>query len=93
MNYSQKLLTWLKAANDGASDYRAAKIIGVTPQAVSHVRAQNRQFSDKTAVRIAQELKLDPIKVIARLHIDSESCHQTRQVWEEIIKLTEIKKQ
>lgn len=53
------------------TDYRAAKVLGVTRSAVSSWRHEAHQMSPTTALRIAEDLGLDPWPVIAQLHAET----------------------
>ena len=54
------------------SDYRLAKTLGVTPQAVSLWRHGKRSIGAKSARLIAAELGLDLAKVLAALDRERE---------------------
>lgn len=79
-----ELLTALKAANDGASDYAIAKKLGIQPQTIYHWRAGRFGMSDEIGLRTAQELGLDPAKVLIDLHIEREKGNATSHVWRDI---------
>lgn len=85
MNFSQMLLTELKAAHGGVTDYRASKILGVTTQTISKVKCNKSQFSDETAIKIAHKLGSSPVEVVARLHLDRETSPLKRELWQQIL--------
>ena len=78
------LLTRLKAANGGASDYRIAKLLGIQPQTVYHWKAGRSTMSDEVGVKAAEMLGLDPGKVLIDLHIERVKGDATSHVWRDI---------
>ena len=48
-----------------ASDYRIAKLLGITRASVSRFRTGKGSFCDETAIRAAELLGIEPLKVIA----------------------------
>ena len=79
-----ELLTALKAANDGASDYAIAKKLGIQPQTVYHWKAGRYMMSDEVGIKAAELLGLDPAKVLIDLHIEREKGNATSHVWRDI---------
>lgn len=77
-----ELLTALKAANGGASDYRIAQILGVSKQNVSAWKNGKATMSDPVAIHAAELLGLDPVTVLLDLHIEREREDATSRVWE-----------
>lgn len=57
-------LKLLKHKHNNCSDYRVAKILGLTQQGVSGLMLGKNVMSDVTAVKIAQELELSPLLVV-----------------------------
>jgi|GEM_PF-2433816 len=90
MNHSQTLLTDLKAAHGDISDYRVAQILGLRPQAISKVKCNRNHFSDVTVVKIANELGVNPVEAVAKVHLDDETCPIKRQLWEQILGETKV---
>lgn len=77
-------IEWLdavKARLDLPSDYAAAKALGVTRGAVSKYRNQLSVFDEKTCIRVAEILGVDPLEVIASARVESAKDAQTRTVW------------
>jgi hypothetical protein len=81
---TKELLTALKAANGGASDYRAAQLLEVKPQTVYRWVKGEAYMSDDVGLRAAEMLGLDPGKVLISLHIEREKGNATSQVWKDI---------
>ncbi|PRE65488.1 hypothetical protein C6P96_08485 [Burkholderia multivorans] len=75
---------WLDAVKtrlDLPSDYAAAKTLGVTRSAVSAYRNGRSVFDEKTCIRVAEILGVDPLEVIASARVESAKDAQTRTVW------------
>ena len=85
MNFSQTLLTELKAAYGGVTDYRAAKNLGVTPQTLSRVKCNHVQFSEETTIKIAHEIGVSPVEAVAMLHLETETSPLKRELWQQIL--------
>lgn len=84
MNYSQKLLTELKATCGLPSDYKTALVLGIAKQGISNIKTGKNHFCDETIVKIAQLMKKDPIELLAEKHINNDSGIM-RQVWLDIL--------
>lgn len=81
---TKTLLANLKAANDGASDYRVAKILGVKPQTVSQWKTGKATMGDESGIKAAQLLGLDAKKVLLDLHIERDAGNAASPVWKAI---------
>ena len=70
---------WLDLAKEkSGSDYRTAKIIGMTRQGIS--AARNRQaISSSNAAKLADYLGVDPIKIIAAADVDKNP--ENAKIW------------
>lgn len=79
-----ELLTRLKAAHNGASDYRMAKILGVSHQTVYHWKAGRSLMSNEVGIRAAELLGLDPAKVVIDLEIERNEGNSTSPFWKEL---------
>ena len=55
-----ELLKLLKDKYDNCSDYRLAKVLGVTPQAVSLWQQGKSIMNDEAALKVAKELDISP---------------------------------
>ena len=82
MKTTVQYLDALKARLDLPSDYAAAKVLGVTRQAVSKYRNGLSVFDENTAIRAAELLSLDPLEVIAACKAESAPDSHIRRVWE-----------
>lgn len=67
---TKELLTLLKAHYGGVSDYRLAKNLDVTPQAVSKWKKGNHTLSDEMAIRVAEILGLDTDYVLLSIYAE-----------------------
>lgn len=86
MTFQNHLLNRLKAAEDGASDYKLSKILGVSPQCISNVRKGRNGLKDQNLMKIADLLDMDRVTTVARAHIEGESTHEMRMLWGEILR-------
>ncbi|WP_080497635.1 helix-turn-helix domain-containing protein [Burkholderia ubonensis] len=82
MKTTVQYLDALKKRLDLPSDYAAAKVLGVTRQAVSKYRNGQSVFDEATAIRAAELLDLDPLEVIAACKAESAPDARVRRVWE-----------
>lgn len=89
MNYSQKLLTELKATECLPSNYMAAKIMQVSEACIHKVDKKNRQFSEENVQKIAKLMNIDPHEAVLHLRIDTANP-ETREVWREILAVYQI---
>jgi len=67
------------------SDYKAAQLLQVTKQTVSHVRG-GRSFSEKTAIRAAELLNLDPAEVLIATHLERVKDANARKILQRVVK-------
>ncbi|WP_080492206.1 helix-turn-helix domain-containing protein [Burkholderia ubonensis] len=82
MKTTVQYLDALKKRLDLPSDYAAAKVLGVTRQAVSKYRNGQSVFDEATAIRAAELLDLDPLEVISACKAESAPDARVRRVWE-----------
>jgi transcriptional regulator with XRE-family HTH domain len=66
------------------SDYKLAKLLNVEPQNVSHYRAGRRYMDPYTAARVAELLKVDPLKVIAACESQRARDEEQRTFWKRL---------
>lgn len=86
---AQKILKRLKAAQDGASDYRIAQLLEITPSAISLVKTKGTAFSDQTLVKIAHLLGENPQLFVADYHLATNDFPGMNEFWEELKRLAE----
>ena len=70
MTNTKELLTLLKAHYGGVSDYRLAKILEVSPQAVSKWKMGNHAFRDDMAIKVAETMGLDVDYVLLSIYAE-----------------------
>ena len=81
MKTTVEWLDAVKARLDLPSDYAAAKALGVTRSAISGYRTGRSVFDEKTAIRAAEILGVDPFEVIACAHAESSRDERTKAIW------------
>ena len=59
-----ELLEALRRRENGCSDYRLAKILGISHQGIHHLLHKGGVMSDETALYLADELDLPPVLVV-----------------------------
>ena len=67
-----------------ASDYAAAKALGITRAAVSKYRNGHGGFDDETAVRLAEALEINPLEVIAAANGERARDDNSKRFWERV---------
>lgn len=66
------------------SDYKAAKMLGVTKQAVSGYRGGYRSFTESAAIRAAELLELDPAEVLVDVLAERTKEKKAREILLEV---------
>lgn len=66
------------------SDYKLAKLLNLTKQAISKYQLGNRVMDDYTAAKIAEVLEIPAIRVIADANAEREKDEKKRNYWEEL---------
>lgn len=88
MNTTQTYLTKLQAKYDGASQYKAANILGVSHQAITNYKKGYRQMNEEVATKMAHELGLDPVKMYAEVRTETAESPETRHFWGRILEMS-----
>lgn len=86
---TQRLIDAAKAATGAASDYRIAKLMGWTPQAVSKYRCGRSQLDNRALLQLAAVLKMDAAEVVRHMaEIERERAHtdEQRAQWSELLR-------
>ena len=86
MKTTIEILEALKTKNDGASDYRIAKILDISVATVSVWRTGKGSFNDSTAIKIAKILEVEPGQILAAAHAERAKNDSERMVWDDIYK-------
>lgn len=77
------MLELLRAKLGGVSDYRLAKVLGMSQQGISSLMVNGGTLSDENAVKLALELDLPPSYVIICMHWQRAKDATTRAAWED----------
>lgn len=81
MKTSADYIEDLKTRHDLPSDGAAARMLGVTRQAVSNIKNRKDSFSDRTARKVAELLEIDPLEVVLSAHAERASDNDDRELW------------
>lgn len=84
MNETQKILHAVVAALGDASDYRVAKELGVSRQAVSKWRAGRNLMGDDAGLEAAKLLKVKPEVVLLKLAAERSNSDEAAAVWKRL---------
>lgn len=76
-----ELLDRLKEKRELRTDYAAAKVLGISTARMHDYRSGNRNPDNYTLTRIAIELGIDPMTLIAELHAATEKNEKKRTFW------------
>lgn len=83
----QQLLDAVKARHGLSSDYALAKFLEVSKSAVSNWSAGVSSPDDMMALRIADELDLDPAYTLALVHANRNKYGNAQHVWADLFYL------
>jgi hypothetical protein len=78
---TQELLGRWKARQGHANDSEAARALGVRPSAVNHWKQGNAHANPVAAARMAEDLGLDVLSILASIEADRAHDGDTRRVW------------
>lgn len=84
MSVTIELLDRLKASRGGVSDYRAAKILGVSQPTVSSWRTGVKSLSAEKVILICEILREPLAPWLLRWQIERAKCDKERQAWEAV---------
>ncbi len=85
MSVSIELLDRLKASQDNASDYRAAKLLGVAQQTMSKYRNGQAPLSPEKVIIACQLAGLDPLEWLMRLQLERARCDSEKALWNDAL--------
>lgn len=80
---ARQLLELLRANLGGVSDYRLAKVLGMSQQALSYLMVRDASLSDENALTLAELLELPPSYVIICMHLQRAKDAGTREAWQD----------
>lgn len=81
---TKEYLNEVKRVKGIESDYKLAKYLGITKQAISGYQQNNRVMDDYTAAKIAKVLGIPEIQVIADANAEREKTEERRDFWRKI---------
>ena len=85
MTVTFELLDLLKSSNGACSDYRAAKLLGVSQPTMSDYRVGRQSLSAARVVQVCEMLQIDPAPYLVRLQIERAKCDIDRGAWERLL--------
>lgn len=85
MSVSIELLDALKAAQDNASDYRAAKLLGVAQQTMSKYRQGQCPLSAEKVILACNLAGLNAMEWLLRLQIERAKCTAEKAIWNDAL--------
>lgn len=80
---ARQLLELLRAKLGGVTDYRLAKVLGMTHQGIGVIMNHGGTLSDENAVKLARELELPPSYVLICMHWQRAKDETTRAAWQD----------
>ncbi len=81
----------LKVEKALQSDYAAAKMLGLTTAAVSKIRTSDSTLGEDTAVRLAENLGIEPAFVLADQAMERAKNGAARRAWEAVAEFIALK--
>jgi transcriptional regulator with XRE-family HTH domain len=75
----------VKAKHGITSDYALAKVLNFSQSSLSLYRSGRRIFDDDVALRIATELGINPLAVIAAANAERAKTPEQRDLWHGIM--------
>ena len=80
MSLTRELLDALKASNGGLSDYRVAKLIGVTQPSMTKYNNGDMPLSPEKVLFICEMLDLDAVDWLLRLYRERAKCDKEKNI-------------
>jgi transcriptional regulator with XRE-family HTH domain len=81
MDTTALLIERTKAAINAESDYRLAKVLGVSHTTLLHWRNGRTRPDDKAIISMSELIGVDPRRVVAQMHAERAKCAKTRALW------------
>jgi transcriptional regulator with XRE-family HTH domain len=81
MSITIDLLDALKASHGGVSDYKAAKLLGVSQPTMSKYRNGDLPMSPERIIMACQLANLNPLEWLLRLHLERARCTPEKDLW------------
>ncbi len=77
-----ELLDLAKERQGGVTDYRIAKLLGISTQNMSNYRCARSTPSNPVAMRLGELAGVDPAEAVAFVNIERAKSPDERAVWE-----------
>ncbi len=81
---------WLDKAKEKehlTSDYKLAKLIGIESNNITNLRKRNNGMDNYTAIRIAEILEIDKLKVIIDMEFQKAKNKNKKEFWRKKIEV------
>ena len=86
---TNELLDSVKEHTNIKSERALARLLGMTPQALVHVR--ERGLSDERCVQVAKILDYPPMKVLAWVHAERSKDAEVKEIWSAVAETIRVK--
>ncbi|MGP1718183.1 MAG: DUF3693 domain-containing protein [Methylophilus sp.] len=84
MNSTNRYLDAIKSKTGAPSDYVLASKMELTRSAISAYRKKNVHFDDKTCLKVASILEIDPFLVVSEIHMDRAKTEEEKTLWKSL---------
>jgi len=85
MSISIELLDRLKAAQGNASDYRAAKLLGVGQPTICKYRNGELNLSPEKVIIACELADLNASEWLMRLQLERAKCAKEKAIWNDLL--------
>lgn len=82
---AEKWIDRVKAARGWDSDYRVAKELGITRQAVSNYRSRTPTLDEESSMKVAHALGINPALVLADQAMERTKNDEAKHAWFSIL--------
>jgi len=80
-----QLLDIARQRHGGVSDYRIAKLLGVSTQNISNYRTGRNTPVNPVAKRLGELAGVDPLEAVAAVNLERASSPEEREIWETML--------
>ncbi|MGM9480318.1 hypothetical protein ACS5PN_03900 [Roseateles sp. NT4] len=80
-----ELLDLAKHRQGDVTDYRIAKLLGITSAHVTHYRSKGVKPSNPVAMRLAELAGVDPAEAVLAVNLERATSPEDREVWEMLL--------
>lgn len=85
MTVSIDLLDAFKSAMGGVSDYRVARLIGVSQPTVSKIRLGDTRWPPEKVLLLCEMAELDSVDWLLRWHRERAKCDKEKAVFDSVL--------